>query len=240
MHRAGIPTVERGNFHSYSGFLLTLDTCKHALESGNIARAVSRVTGGNADLYGKRHPEGMPLYFGTTSEEVNRYLINNQLEMLGRIKELDRRTIDLVTLPGMAQFRTTRRIAGAYVLQEDDAYRHFEDSVAAICDFDRRDYLYEIPYGTLYSEKASNVITCGRSAAGDGYAWDVLRVIPPAIVTGQAAGFACALAMDAGKADLAKVDIRALQKKMELSDNAIHFDDADVPKESDGTVEHND
>ena len=240
LYRAEIPTVERGNFHSYSAFIVTLETCRKTLETGKIDNLIKRVTGGNANLYGGGHPEGMPLYYGTTSDEVNRYLIGNQLEMLEKIKTYDRNSMNIVTLPGMAQFRTTRRIDGAYVLRESDTYRHFDDSVAAICDFDRRDYLFEVPYGTMYSPKASNVLTCGRSAAGDGYAWDVLRVIPPAIVTGQAAGFACALALDCGGCDVSDVDIRALQKKMELADNYIHFDDADVPANSNGTHELND
>ena len=230
MYRAGIPTAERGNFHSYSAFMITLDTCRRALECGNIARVVTRATGGKADLYGNRHPEDVPLYFGTTSEEVNRYLIKNQLELLESIKGLDRQTMDILTLPGMAQFRTTRRVVGAYTLQTQDCFRHFEDSIGAICDFDRRDFLYEVPYRTLYNEKAINVITCGRSAAGEGYAWDVLRVIPPAILTGEAAGFACALALDEGHGDVTKISVTALQEKMAAAGNAIHFDDADVPE----------
>lgn len=240
MYRAGIPTVERGNYHTFSGFIASIESCKRVVETGNIFHLISRVVGGNANLYGKGHPEDIPLYYGTTSEEVNRYLIKNQLEMLDKIKTYDRNSMNVVTLPGMAQFRTTRRIDGAYVLKTEDAYRHFDDSVAAICDFDRRDYLYEVPYGTMYSPKASNVLTCGRSAAGDDYAWDVLRVIPPAIVTGQAAGFACALSLDKGGCDVADIDIRTLQRKMEETDNYIHFDDADVPKVSDGTFEVND
>ena len=150
--------------------------------------------------------------------------------MLEKIKNTDRNTRNIVTLPGMAQFRTTRRIDGAYVLKESDTYRHFDDSVAAICDFDRRDFLYEVPYRTLYSKKAINVITCGRSASAEGYAWDVLRVIPPAILTGQAAGFACALALDEGHGDVAKLNVAALQQKMQDANNIIHFDDADVPE----------
>lgn len=232
MYRAGVPTVERGNFHTYVAFLVTLENCKKAVECGNIAEIFGTVSGGGANLYGGGHPEGLPLYYGTTSEEVNRYLIKNQLEMLEKIKTFDRRSMDIVTLPGMPQFRTTRRVEGAYVLRETDAYRHFDDSVAAICDFDRRDYLFEIPYGTMYSEKASNVITCGRSAAGDGYAWDVLRVIPPAIITGQAAGFACALSLDMGRCDVSDTDVSLIQKKMEGAGNCIHFDDSDVPAHS--------
>ena len=239
MYRAGVPTVERGNFHSFSAFFVTLENCKKVVESGKIHGLIGRISGGNANLYGGGHPEAVPLYYGTTSEEVNRYLINNQLEMLAKVKKYDRDSMNIVTLPGMAQFRTTRRIDGAYVLRGDDAYRHFDDSVAAICDFDRRDYLFEVPYGTMYSHKASNVLTCGRSAAGDGYAWDVLRVIPPAIVTGQAAGFASAMALDKN-CDVADIDIRTLQTKMEKTDNYIHFDDADVPAESRNVHELND
>jgi len=239
MYRAGIPTVERGNYHTFSGFMATVESCKKVVETGNIFHLISRITGGNANLYGSGHPEDIPLYYGTTSEEVNRFLIANQLECLEKVKQYDNNSMNVVTLPGMAQFRTTRRIDGAYVLKTDDAYKHFDDSVAAICDFDRRDFLFEVPYGTMYAPCASNVLTCGRSVAGDGYAWDVLRVIPPAIVTGQAAGFAAAMAIDA-KCDVANIDIRRLQNKMEITDNYVHFDDADVPSESDETFEVND
>ena len=61
-----------------------------------------------------------------------------------------------------------------------------------------------------------------------GLAWNVLRVIPQAILTGQAAGAACALAVEA-KCDITKVDIAALQKTMEEAGNAVHFDDALIP-----------
>lgn len=47
----------------------------------------------------------------------------------------------IVTLPNMPQFREIRHIDGDYTLKADDAYKHFDDSVAVICDFGRRDYL---------------------------------------------------------------------------------------------------
>lgn len=239
MYRAGIPTAARGNFHTFIGFKISLDSCKKALESGNIQSAIGSCSGGGASLYGKNHPEDIPLYSGTTSEDVNRYIITNQLQMLGKLKKEDRLSRDVVTLPGMCQFRTTRRIDGEYVLKETDTYRHFEDSVGAICDFDRRDYLFEIPYRTLVSRKASNLITCGRSAAGEGYAWDVLRVIPPAIITGQAAGLACARAIDEN-VNICDVDVKSMQSRLDSVGVMIHFDDADIPAVSDGKIEHND
>ena len=159
--------------------------------------------------------------------------------MLEKLKKDDRLSRDVVTLPGMCQFRTTRRIEGDYVLQESDTYVHFDDSVGAICDFDRRDYLFEIPYRTLTNHHAENLITCGRTAAGDGYAWDVLRVIPPAIISGQAAGLACAQALDEDK-PICDINVGKLQKTLEKANVLIHFDDADIPQKSDSTVEHND
>lgn len=237
--RAGVPTAIRGNYHSYFAKEITLASCKEAVQAKDISLAVHNTSGGHANLYGGGHPQEIPLYDGTDAAEVNRYLIANQLELLDKLKKTDRLSRDIVSLPGMAQFRTTRCIQGDYTLKEQDTYRHFEDSIGAICDFDRRDYLYEVPYRTLVHKDFHNIITCGRSAAAEGYAWDVLRVIPPAIITGQAAGIACAQAVDKNCA-IGKVDIPALQAELEKESVLIHFDDADVPAESADTHEYND
>jgi hypothetical protein len=149
--------------------------------------------------------------------------------MFENLKSAPEKSREITSLPSMPQFRTTRRIDGDVTLKESDAYRHFDDSVGAICDFERRDYLYEIPYGTLVREGFPNLITAGRCASGEGYAWDILRVIPPAIVSGQAAGLAASQAIDAG-VGLDKLPIEPLQKAMEKGGNRIHFDDALVPE----------
>ena len=229
LYRAGVPTVQRGNFYTYIAKLITIDSCRKAAESGNIRDAMTGIAGGGSSLYGKGHPQGMPLFTGTTSKDVNNYLITNQLHMLSKLKQTDRFSRNVVTLPGMCQYRTTRRIDGDYVLREADVYRHFDDSVGAINDFDRRDYLYEIPYGTLICSKYDNLLTAGRSAAGEGYAWDVLRVIPPAIISGQAAGLAAAQAIDEA-CGVGAIDIRKLQASLEAGNVDIHFDDADIPE----------
>ncbi len=237
--RAGVPTIERGNFHTYTGYKITLDSCRKAAERGEIGRAYQYCSGGNANLYGDGHPDGVAPYFGGDPADVTRYVVENQLELLEKLKSDDRKTRDVAVLPGMCQFRTSRRIAGEYVLQESDTYRHFADSVGAICDFDRRDYLYEIPYRTLYNRHAPNLLTCGRCAAGDGYAWDVLRVIPPAILTGQAAGVAACLAID-GQVPVGEIDVSLLQQTLAAQNVVLHFDDGDVPEVSDDTIEYND
>jgi len=230
LHFAGVPTVTGGNYHTYSAYAATLDTCKAAVEAGDIAKIYTRRSGGGANLYGGGHPEGMPLWDGTNGDDVSRYLVQNQLEMLEKIKPEDRRFREILELPIMPQFRTTRHIDGNYTLQESDAYRHFEDSVCAICDFDRRDFLFEVSYGTMIRSGWDNICAAGRCAAADGYAWDVLRVIPPAILTGQAAGAAASQAIDTQRA-VTDIDVPTLQARLASEDVIIHFDDALIPED---------
>lgn len=231
LFRAGVPTIQGQNFHSYFPKSVTLETCKKVVETENISKLYGNLySGGRATLYGEYQPEGKSTRGGTTVEDVTEYVIENHLECLENIKKDDRWKRTIVTLPNMPQFRTTRHIDGDYTLQTDDAYRHFEDSIAAICDFDRRDFLYEVPYRTLIRQEFPNLITAGRSAAADGYAWDVLRVIPPAILTGQAAGVACALAIDE-QTDICHVNIKKLQEILAGQNVMIHFSDDLIPKE---------
>ncbi len=228
MTRAGVPTVQGKNFHTFVMHGVDLENCKKTAEEKNMRYLMNHKSGGNANLYGGGHPEGKPHWLGTNSKDVTDYVVENHLEALEKLKKDNRLERDILRLPTMPQFRTTRHIDGNYTLQESDAYRHFSDSVGAICDFDRKDYLFEIPYGTMVREGFHNIITAGRSAAADGYAWDVLRVIPPAILSGQAAGVAAALAIDDGSS-ISDVNIEKVQKTLANQNVDIHFDDKLVP-----------
>ena len=229
LFRASVPTVQGKNYHTYLTMGANLESCRIAAESGDIAKLYGyKYSGGVANLYGGNQPEGKPTRDGTTAEDITEYVIENHIECLSKIKAHDRKSRTIITLPTMPQFRETRHIDGDYTLKTDDAYRHFDDSVAAICDFDRRDYLYEVPYRTMIKSGFPNLITAGRSASADGYAWDVLRVIPPAIITGQAAGIAAAMAIDSD-ADICSIDIKELQRTLESKNVMVHFNDSLVP-----------
>lgn len=230
LRRSGMPCVSGQNFFTYSGKKITLESCKAAYESGNIERATTNVFGGNINLYGVNQPDNVPKWSGTTCEEVTDYLVTNQLLMLEKIKNEDRNSRDIVTLPMMPQFRTTCHIDGDYTLKESDAYKHFDDSVCAINDFDRRDYLYEVPLRALTRSGYPNLITAGRSVSAEGYAWDVVRVIPPAIITGQAAAEAAVLAIESKRA-IYDVDIKALQKRLTEVNVLVHFPDELIPED---------
>ena len=234
---AGVPCVTGGNYNTYYGFKADAASCEKTSKSGDFARLPMHHFAGDADLYGRNQPDGMPLWDGTDAADVTNYVIQNQIEFLKKLRKEDeekQRNVsarDILLIPSMPQFRTTRRIDGDYTFSEEDKYRHFDDSIGAICDFDRKYFLYEVPYRTMIKSGYPNIITAGRSAAGKGYGWDVLRVIPPAIITGQAAGTACALAIDSGK-DICKVDIERLQELLSEQDVDIHFDDALIPEDT--------
>lgn len=234
LYRAGVPTRQGGNYYTMISNATNLDLMKKAVESGDIADAYTGVTGGRSNLYGGGHPEGMPLFEGTNVNSVTDFIIKNHLDTLANVRKGDRKRDDIVMLPGMAQFRTTRCLIGDKEFDMNDAYRHCDDSIGAICDFDRKDYLFEVPFGVLVKTGYDNLITAGRTAsAKPDYSWDILRVIPPAIITGQAAGIAAALSID-GVVPIYDVDIRALQSELEAQDVMLHFDDSLIPeKEAD-------
>lgn len=230
LRRAGVPTVRGANFFTYLGKLITLESCKRAVEKQSIREAFSTVAGGPINLWGDNQPKDVPLWAGLDVDEVTDYLKVNQKLMLENVKKTDRNSREIAMLPLMPQFRTTCHILGDYSLKVDDVYRHFDDSVGAINDFEHRDYLWEVPLRTLCRRDYPNMMTAGRSASGDGYAWDLLRVIPPAIITGQAAGEAVALAIRDG-VGIADVDIKKLQARLSAENVMIHFPDEYVPED---------
>ncbi len=230
MRRCGMPTVSRGNFYTFIGKLISLSSCQRAVETSDIQNAYTVISGGNVNLFGDNQPADIPLYTGLTVEEVSQYLISNQLKMLDKLKKTDKNSRDVAMLPMMPQFRTTCRLNGDYVFSIADVYRHFEDSVCAINDFEHRDYLFEVPLRALTRRDFPNILTAGRSASGEGYGWDLLRVIPVAILTGQAAGEAAALALEKG-CGVSEVPVRMLQSRLEKQNMMIHFPDAYIPED---------
>lgn len=228
LYRAGVPTVQGSNYHTFYMYGANIESCKKVIREEDFSKLSFMCFGGMANLHGKDHPEGKPYWKGTDVQNITNYVVENHLEALNKYKNNDREKRDVLQIPTMPQFRTTRHIDGDYTLTANDVYKHFEDSIGAICDFEQRDYLYEIPFRTLVKTGFGNLITAGRCASGQGYAWDVLRVIPPAIITGQVAGVSASLAVDTNE-EIYNVDINKLQEILKSQDVMIHFDDGLIP-----------
>lgn len=161
-------------------------------------------------------------YSGVDARDVTEFVLAGRRMAKEFVKKKDKKQYSLLALPGMAQFRTTRRITGFYELTSADVFARFEDSVGCVGDWRKAGPIYEIPYRTLIAPGLKNMLTAGRTIAAKDDAWEVTRVIPVAALTGQAAGTAAALALESGE-DVAQIDIQKLQTFLEDTGVLIHI-----------------
>ena len=73
---------------------------------------------------------------------------------------------------------------------------------------------YGIPYGSLVPINRSNLLVAGRCVSAESEAAGAIRVMPPCMGMGQAAGTAAALAVRDG-VDVRELDVKKLQNKLE-------------------------
>ena len=220
-HRFGCECLTGKNFMSYTSHYLDFAS-KDDLKLATVRKWT--LTG--ATMTGGNQPEDVPLLEGVTSDDVNTYLIAGQTMLLDKLKTMDRNAGEFVSIPMMAQFRTTRHIVGEYTLTEDDIYRHFDDSIGTFGDFrpSRRGQWYEVPYRTLYSVGCDNLLAAGRVISSEGEAWKATRVIPVCCLTGEAAGRAAAIAAADG-VGVADVDVAKLRRKMADNKNIVDYEE---------------
>lgn len=124
--------------------------------------------------------------------------------------------------------RDSRRIIGDYIFTGDDwrARRQFDDEIGRNCyyiDVHKKDFTpifyqkgdsHGIPYRCLTPKDLRNVLTAGRCISTDEEAFGSLRVMPPCLVTGEAAGMAAAHALKQSKCDVHQVDVQYLRKRL--------------------------
>jgi ribulose 1,5-bisphosphate synthetase/thiazole synthase len=125
--------------------------------------------------------------------------------------------------------RDSRRIEGDYIFTLEDwmQRRSFDDEIG------RNSYYIDvhkhrnvkpprygkgeshgIPYRCLTPKGLKNVLTAGRCISTDEEAFGSLRVMPPCLVTGEAAGMAAVHALRQSKGDVHGIDVRFLRKRL--------------------------
>ena len=70
-------------------------------------------------------------------------------------------------------------------------------------------------------KKVENLLAVGRIIGSRDDAWEVTRVIPPAVMTGEAAGIAASLAVKSGKT-VGEIDVKELQALLAEGGVIIH------------------
>lgn len=168
------------------------------------------------------------LYTGIDGDEISEMLCNTHDWILRDMqKQRDGGDPDMqpATIPTVPQLRMTRRIDGAYTLDDKELHTYFADSIGMVSDWRKRGPVYEVPFRTLYSERVKNLLTAGRCTSVTDPMWDIMRVIPCCAVTGEAAGVAAAMSED-----MTALDISVLQKKLKAVGVVLHEKDLEGSK----------
>jgi len=110
----------------------------------------------------------------------------------------DRHTRFPLLLPSVPPLRHTRCVKGRAVLQPGRENLSAEDSIGLVADWRCRGKVWEIPYSSLIADNVDNLFAAGRCSSASGDAWEITRVIPAAVLTGEATGVAAAVACENG------------------------------------------
>ena len=126
----------------------------------------------------------------------------------------------LATIATKPQVRMTRKLIGRYALDDTQMHQRFEDSIGMVSDWRKNGPVYELPFGCLYGDEVKNLTVCGRCISVTDDMWDITRVIPDCVVTGEAAGLAAALTDDLGS-----LPVSILQDKLRDRGVKLHLDE---------------
>jgi hypothetical protein len=219
--RAGAKCIEEKNYLAYWFYKTNINMMQTAVDSGNVKDGISLEWRGSFRQDGS-YTLGEKGYRGTNAKDVTRFVLDGRKILRQEIEKNRKENGSLIALPGMAQYRRTRRIKGLFLLKETDALKHFDDSIGCTGHWLKSGIVYEIPYRSLVTRNFLNILAAGRNISASGDAWEATRVIPPAVLTGQAAGTAAVLSIKK-KCPVAEVSVTHLQKHLRESGVILHY-----------------
>ena len=219
--RAGARCIEEKNYLAYWFYNTNLKKMRKAVENRSVMRGISLEWRGSFRKDGS-YTLGKKEYRGTDAKDVTRFILNGR-KILGKEIEKNRKENGaLIALPGMAQYRRTRRVNGVYRLKDTDSFKGFHDSIGCTGHWLKPGIVYEIPYRALIVKDLPNIFAVGRIISASKDAWEATRVIPPAVLTGQAAGTAAAVAIK-NNCPAGEISIDALQGNLQEADVILHY-----------------
>jgi hypothetical protein len=121
-----------------------------------------------------------------------------------------------VTISSIPLVRMSRRLVGAYTMDDTENDVFMEDSIGVATDWRKRGMVYELPFRTLYTPRIRNLLVAGRDISVTDAMWDITRVIPNCAVTGQAAGTAASISDDFPGLSTDELQERLLARNVKL------------------------
>lgn len=188
----------------------------YTLASGELKlHQLSKAYSRNADT---EDAQG-PFFRGDDAEQVTEHILQTRALVRARLADLragQPGQDPQVLMPAMlACFRMTRRLVADFTLAEGHMHQWFDDTIGLTGDWRRPGPVYAIPFRCLRAKQNSNLLVAGRCISVDNTAWDALRVIPPCVVTGEAAGTAAALAAKHTHGNIHMLDVGLLKGQLE-------------------------
>ncbi len=164
----------------------------------------------------------------TQAMMAGRQIAGQYLEAMKDVQPKTFGSAFLVKTASLLGGRDSRRIEGDYTFTVEDwkERRTFEDEIGRNCYYidvhkpGHKETRYKkgeshgIPYRCLTPKGLKNVLTAGRCISTDEEAFGSLRVMPPCLVTGEAAGMAAVHAIKQAKNDVHKIDTDYLRKRL--------------------------
>lgn len=158
-------------------------------------------------------PENSRYYAGDKHEDVTQHAIDGRImivEHIRKLREADDPKAYPLLIPAYDGMRMTRRLDGAYVLDEKEVFTDFHDSIGLTGDWRKAGPVFAVPWRTIAGTVNSNIAAAGRCISVTTDMWDITRVIPTAAMTGQAAGTGAAMCAKTGVA-MSELPIKRLQ-----------------------------
>jgi len=224
---AGADTVLHGGGNALASWYYHFTGGKVSLKMFGLADVVPGgehdKTGGDRYAAAKVATLGNMRFSGVDGAELSQVVIMAHEKMYEDIMQQREKDADFVpvTMSTIPLVRMSRRMAGVYTLSDDENKKFQPDSIGMTGDWRRRGPVFELPFGTLYGDKISNLLAAGRDISVTDAMWDITRVIPPCAVTGEAAGAAAAMVCSGG--DVRTLDVAMLQKKLEAHGVKLHL-----------------
>lgn len=227
--QSGAPCVETDNWLSNWAIMASSDAAKKAAKNGDAKELLSFFMIGG-DNTGRGAPETGKKYLGTDGKNVSEFILKSRELLINDLKNLyakegkeRRNDYYPLTLASMPQLRTTRRIDGLSTVKDDGYSKEISDSVGLVADWRKRGFVWEVPYSSLLPKKVKGLITAGRCISNERDAWEVMRVIPAAALTGQVAGLAAALSVK-NNTNPGDLEVKAVQGALKSKGIPLHMD----------------
>jgi len=159
-----------------------------------------------------------PFHRADRAEEVTEHLIETRRLIRARLAEIraeqEDGDVQPVLLPTIPCFRMTRRLVGAFSLNERHVNEWFDDTIGLTGDWREPGPVYALPFRAIAGQANRNLLAVGRCISADRTVWDVTRAIPACTVTGAAAGTAAAMASQNTGGDLAKLSMAEMRERL--------------------------